>query len=67
MKSVTLDERWKRQLLLVALKCLKQMVPIYMPSFTFTHSTHDKITRSESSNTLVIPPWNITDGKLPFE
>ena len=67
LKWVTLDDRWKHQLLLVAFKCLRQMVPAYMPSFTFIHSTHDMSTRSHSSNTLVIPPWNITAGKRTFE
>ena len=66
----TLGDRWKHQLLLVAfLKCLRKMVPVYMPSFTFIHSTHDIHTRSHTSNsTVVIPPWNIMAGfKRTFE
>ena len=64
LKWVTLDDKWKHQLLLVTLKCFRQMVLVYMPSFTFIHSTHDISTRS---NTLVIPPWNTTAGKRTFE
>ena len=48
---VTLDTGWKHQLLLVAFKSLKQMVLMYMPSFTFIHSTDDINTRSHFSNT----------------
>ena len=67
LKWVTLDDRWKHQLLIVAFKCLSQMVPVYMPPFTLIHSTHDISTRSHSSNAMVIPPWNITAGKRTFE
>ena len=35
LKWVTFDDRWKRQLLLVAFKCLRQMILVCMPSFTF--------------------------------
>ena len=43
---VTLDDRWKHQLLVMTFKCLKQIAPDYISSlFTFTHSTHNKSTR----------------------
>ena len=59
LKWITLNDTWKHRLLLVAFKCHRQMVPVYMPSFTFIHSTHAVSTRSHTSDTLVIPPWNI--------
>ena len=31
---------------------------------TFTHSTHNRFTRNQSSNTLFISSWNITASKL---
>ena len=65
---VTLDDRWKHQLLVMTFKCLKQIAPNYISSlFIFTHSTHIKSTRSQSSNTLIVPPWNITAGKQTFQ
>ena len=63
-----LDDRWKRQLLVVTFKCLKEIAPVYMSSYvTFTHSTHNRFTRNQSSNTLFIPSWNITAGKRTFQ
>ena len=35
--------------------------------FTFTHSSHERTTRSQSSNTLIVPLWNITAGKRTFQ
>ena len=64
---VKLDCRWNHQLLIVTFKCLKEMAPVYLSScFTFTHSAHGRTTRSQCSNTLVVPPWNITAGKRTF-
>ena len=37
LEWVSLDGRWKHQLHLMAFKCLRQMVPSYMPSFAFIH------------------------------
>ena len=63
-----LDDRWKRQLLVVTFKCLKEIAPVYMSSHvTFTHSTHNRFTRNHSSNTFFIPSWNITAGKRTFQ
>ena len=65
---VTLDDRWKHQLLVMTFKCLKQIAPNCISSlFTFTHSTHNKNTRSQSTNILIVPPWNITAGKRTFQ
>ena len=39
------------------------MAPVYMFSyFTFTHSAHERTARSQCSNTLIVPLWNITAG-----
>ena len=63
-----LDDRWKRQLLVVTFQCLKEIAPVYMSSYvTFTHSTHNRFTRNHSSNTLFIPSWNITADKCTFQ
>ena len=56
------------QLLVITFKCLKEMAPVYMSSyFTFTHSAHERTTRSQCSNTLIVPLWNITAGKRTFQ
>ena len=63
-----LDYRWKQHLLVVTFKCLKGIGPDYISShFTFTHSSHERVTRSQSSNTLTVPSWNITAGKRTFQ
>ena len=60
-----LYDKWKRQLLVVTFKCLKEIAPVCMSSYvTFTHSTHNRFNRNQSSNTLFIPSWNITAGKF---
>ena len=65
---VKLDCRWNHQLLVITFKCLKEMAPVYMSSyFTFTHSAHERTTRSQCSNTLIVPLWNITAGKRTFQ
>ena len=62
-----LDDRWERQFV-VTFKCLKEIAPVYMSSYvTFTHSTHNRFSRNQSSNTLFIPLWNITAGKHTIE
>ena len=59
---------WKCQLLVVTFKCLQEIAHVYMSSYaTFTHSTHKRFTRNQSSNTLFIPSWNITAGKRNFQ
>ena len=63
-----LDCRWNHQLLVVTFKCLKEMAPVYMSSyFTFTHSAHERTTRSRCSNTLIVPLWIINAGKRTFQ
>ena len=65
---VTLDDRWKHQLLVMTLKWLKQIAPDYISSlFTFTHSAHNISTRSQSSNILMVPPRNIAAAKRTFQ
>ena len=62
-----LDDRWKRQLLLVTFKRLKEIAPVYMSSYvTFTHSTHNRFTRNHSSNILFVPSWNIMPVNVLF-
>ena len=45
------------------------MAPVYMSSyFSFTQSAHEKTTRSQCSNTLIAPLWNINaGGKRTFQ
>ena len=64
---IKLDNRWKHQLLVMTFKCLKEIAPDYISSyFTFTRSTHNKNTRSQVTNILITPPWNIIAGKQSF-
>ena len=54
-----LDGRWETQLLVEVFKCLKGLAPSYLSNqFSFTESMHTKCTRSQSSKTLFVPPWN---------
>ena len=63
-----LDKRWKKQLLLIVFKCLKNEAPTYLSSqFMFTSAIHSKNTRSQSSNTLVMPSFHIKPGKRTFQ
>ena len=60
-------KRWKIQLLLIVFKCLKKDAPSYLSSqFMFTSTIHSKNTRSQSSNTLVMPPFHNKSGKRMF-
>ena len=62
-----LDKRWQKQLLLIVFKCLIHDVPSYLSSkFVYTSSVHSQNTRSQSSNTLVMPSFNIKPGKHTF-
>jgi len=62
-----LDKRLRNQLLLLVFKCLKNEAPSYLSSqFLFTSSIHSKNTRSQCSNTLVLPPFRIKPGKRTF-
>ena len=64
---VKLDKRWQNQLLLIVFKCLRQDAPNYLSSkFIYTSSMHSQNTRSQSSNALVIPLFNINPGKRTF-
>jgi len=63
-----LNERWNKQILVVVFKCLNNNAPSYLSSkFTFTSSIHSQGTRSQSFNTLVLPPWNNNSGKRTFQ
>ena len=62
-----LDKRWQNQLLLLIFKCLIHEAPSYLSSqFTFTSSVHSHNTRNQSSNSLVIPSFNVNAGKRTF-
>ena len=62
-----LDKRCQKQLLLTVFKCLKHDAPSYLSSkFVYTSSVHSQNTRSQSSNTLVMPSFNIKPGKCTF-
>lgn len=62
-----LDKRWKTQLLQIVFKCLKCDAPSYISSqFIFTSKIHSKNTRSQASNTLVMPSFKIKPGKRTF-
>ena len=58
----------ENQIIIMTFKCLKDFAPDYMSSyFTFTRSTHNKNTRSQIGNILIVPPWYITAGKRTFQ
>ena len=62
-----LDKRWQKQLLWIVFKCLKHDTPYYLSSkFVYTSSVHSQNTRSQSSNILVMPSFNIKPGKRTF-
>ena len=64
---IRLNERWNFQLLVLVFKCLTGTAPSYLSSqFEFTHSAHSHGTRSQTFNTLIVPPWNTTYGKKTF-
>ena len=47
--------------------CLKHDAPSYLSSkFVYTSSVHSQNTHSQSSNTLVMPSFNIKPGKHTF-
>ena len=62
-----LDRRWETQLLFEVFKCLEGFAPSYLSNqFSFTESMHTKCTRSQSSKTLFVLPWNNNQGKRTF-
>ena len=62
-----LSDRWKKQMLVVVFKCLKNISPPYLSSqFVFVHNTHMHATRNHSTNTLVIPKCNTNSGLRTF-
>ena len=62
-----LHARWVHQILIIVLKCLQNHAPSYLSSqFNFTSSVHSQNTRSQVSNTLVVPPWNNKPGRRTF-
>ena len=64
---IKLDKRWKIQPLQVVFKCLKNDTPSYLSSqFIFSSTIHFKNTRSQGSNTLVMPSFKIKPGKRTF-
>ena len=53
---IRLDKRWKIKLLQVVFKCLKNDASSYLSSqFIFTSTIHPKNTRSQASNTRLMP------------
>ena len=62
-----LERRWETQLLVEVFKCLKGLAPSYLSNqFSFTESMQTECTRSQSSKTLCVPPWNNDQGKRTF-
>ena len=62
-----LENRWEKHLLVIVFKCLQHIAPSYLSSnFIYTSSVHSQNTRSQSSNTLVVPHYNINPGKRTF-
>ena len=60
-----LDKRWQKQVLLIVFKCLKHDAPSYLSSkFVYTSSVYSQNTCSQSSNTLVMPCFNIKPGSV---
>ena len=62
-----LENRWENHLLVIVFKCLQHTAPSYLYSnFTYTSSVHSKNTRTQPSNMLVVPHYNINPGKRTF-
>ena len=54
-------------MLILTFKCLKKMCPDYLCNqFNFVHNVHNHITRSHTSNTLIVPKCNSNSGKRTF-
>ena len=62
-----LKDKWDDHILIMTYKSLKCMTPVYISSkFKFTNTMHSKNTRNQSSNTLIVPIWNNTQGKRTY-
>ena len=62
-----LNDKWNENILTLIFKCLKGNAPSYLSTkFIFTENSHNKGTRSQSNNTLLVPKWNILQGKRTF-
>ena len=64
---IRLCDRWSNHMLILIFKCIKDMCPDYLCNqFRFVHNIHDHITRSHTTNTLVVPKCNSNSGKRTF-
>ena len=64
---IRLCDRWSNHMLILTFKCIKDMCPDYLCNqFKFVHNIHDHITRSHTTNTLVVPKCNSNSGKRTF-
>jgi len=64
---IRLCDRWSNHMLTLIFKCLKNMCPDYLCNqFNFVHNNHDHITRSHTTNTLIVPKFNSNSGKRTF-
>ena len=56
---IRLCDRWSNHMLILTFKCMKSMCPDYLCNmFNFVHDNHDHVTRSHTSNTLIVPKYN---------
>ena len=64
---IRLGNRWSNHMLILTFKCLKNMCPDYLCNqFNFVQNVHNHITRSHTSNTLIVPKCNSNSGKRTF-
>ena len=64
---IKLRDKWTNQMLIITFKCLSDNAPNYLCSmFNFTHSLHNYPTRTQTSNTLVVPHHTSNSGIRTF-
>ncbi len=62
-----LNDRWYNHMITMILNCMKGKAPEYLSSqFIFMSNIHSKGTRSQSTNCLYEPKWNIGAGNRTF-
>ena len=68
MSSINrISNRWSNHMLILTFKCLKEMCLGYLCNqFNFVHNIHNYITRSHTSNTLIVPKCNSNSGKRTY-
>ncbi len=64
---IRLSERWNNHMLILTFKCIKKMCPDYLCNqFNFVHNTHNHRTRSQTTNTLIVPKSSSNSGDRTF-